>query len=164
MYFDHLEEKEAVKKAALIEQNGHRFYTLLAANTDDRDAQAVFKRLAADETKHLKVIEKRFFPEAGLGEHITDEELALEEYIEGSGASDIFTRRIDVDALVKLIDHPRKALIVALDTERYSVEFFEELSRKAGEEEARNLYKELAEEERSHVRDIEDLLAAAPPS
>lgn len=163
MYFDHLEEKEAVKKAALIEENGRTFYTLLAENTDDESARAVFKRLAGDETKHLKLIESKFFPEAGYTDQITDEEIALEDYIEKTGGADIFTKRIDVAALVRLIDHPRKALIVALDTERHSVEFFTELGEKAGSEEARTIYKELAEEERSHVRHIEDLLKAAPP-
>jgi rubrerythrin len=163
MYFDHLEEKEAVKKAALLEENGFKFYTLLAENTADEKARAVFKQLAGEETRHLKLIESRFFPEAGYGEQITDEELAIEAYIEKTGGADIFTKRIDVDALVRLIDHPRKALIVALDTERHSVEFFDNLSQKAGTEEARTIYKELADEERSHVRHIEVLLAEAPP-
>lgn len=163
MYFDHLEEKEAVKTAALIEENGYKFYTLLAANAEDERAKEVFKRLAGEETGHLKLIESKFFPEAGFGEQITYEEIALEEYIEKTGGADIFTKRIDVEALVRLIDHPRKALIVALDTERHSVAFFDNLSEKAGTEEARAIYKGLADEERSHVRHIEELLKSAPP-
>src|SRR3990170_2967811 len=148
MYFDHIEEKEAVKKAALIEENGLKFYTLLAEHTDDAKAKSVFKRLAGEETKHLKLIEGKFFPEVGYNEQITDEEVALEEYIEKTGGADIFTKRIDVAALIRLIDHPRKALIVALDTERHSVEFFDNLSKKVRSEEARAIYRELADEER----------------
>ena len=162
MYFDHLEEKEAVKKAALIEENGLKFYTLLARNTEDEAAKAVFKRLAAEETKHLKNIEEKFFHDVGYDDKISDEELALEEYIEKTGGADIFTKRIDVEALVKLVDHPRKALIVALDTERHSVKFFDELSKRSNSEETRQIYKELAEEERRHVREVEELLKNAP--
>ncbi len=82
MVFEHFEEKEAVKKAAMIEENGVRFYTLLSEKTQDEAARAVFKKLARDEKKHFKVVEEKFFPEAGYSEQITEEELALEEYIE----------------------------------------------------------------------------------
>ena len=42
MAFEHIEEKEAVKKAALIEENGIRFYTLMAEKTTDEKARATF--------------------------------------------------------------------------------------------------------------------------
>lgn len=163
MAFEHLEEKEAVKRAAMIEENGVRFYTLLSEKTQDEEARAVFKKLARDEKKHFKVVEEKFFPEAGYSEQITEEELALEEYIEKTGAADIFTKRIDVDALVGLLDHPRKALMVALHTERYAVELFSNLAERSETDEGKKIYEELAEEERSHVSQIEALLAVAPP-
>lgn len=157
--FDHIEEKEAVKTAALIEVNGYRFYKLMAERTDNKEAKAVFKRLAEDEKKHLKLIETKFFPEAGFSDQITEEELEIEDYLEKEGKADIFTRRIDVDALLRQIDDPKKALIVALDTERHSVKFFENLSGRSRTEEGRRMYKELAEEEMSHVSQIEAMLA-----
>lgn len=162
MAFEHFEEKEAVKMAAMIEENGVRFYTLLSEKTQDDEAKAVFKKLAGDEKKHFKVVEEKFFPEAGYSEQITEEEIALEEYIQKTGAADIFTKRIDVDALVGLLDSPWKALMVALDTERYSVKFFSSLAEKSETEEARKLYEEIADEERAHVSQIEALLAAVP--
>ncbi len=162
MVFEHFEEKEAVKKAAMIEENGVRFYTLLSEKTQDEETRAVFKKLARDEKKHFKVVEEKFFPEAGYSEQITEEEIALEEYIQKTGAADIFTKRIDVDALVVLLDSPRKALMVALHTERYSVELFGNLAEKSETEEARKLYEEIADEERAHVSQIEALLAATP--
>lgn len=162
MLFDKFEEMEAVKKAALIEENGHKFYSILAERTSSEDAKAVFRKFAADELKHLKVIEGKFFPEAGLNEQITEEELAIEDYVEKSGSGDIFTRRIDVEALLRVVDSQRKALIVALDTERHSVQFFSSLSEKCQTPEARKLYEELAEEEKRHVSEIESLLVKTP--
>lgn len=162
MLFDHIEEKEAVKTAALIEDNGYRFYTLLSENTTDARTKAAFKKLAEDEKKHLKILEKKFFPAAGLTEEITEEELVIEGYLEKSGIGDIFTRRVNVAELIKLIDTPRKALIIALDTERYSVKYFENLSSRSQTEEGRKIYRGLLEEEKSHVSQIESMLAANP--
>ncbi len=162
MVFEHFEEKEAVKMAAMIEENGLTFYTRMSEMAKDEGAKKIFKELAMDEKKHSRVIEDKFFPEAGYTEQITEEEIVLEEYIEKTGAADIFTKRIDVNALIDLLDSPRKALILALDTERYSVKLFSELAEKAETEEARKLYEEIAEEERTHVVKIEALLAATP--
>ncbi|MBI5643410.1 MAG: ferritin family protein [Deltaproteobacteria bacterium] len=158
MVFEHIDEKEAVKRAALIEINGFRFYNLLAERTESRDAKAVFKKLAEDERKHLKIIENKFYPEAGFNEQITEEELQIEEYVEHTGAADIFTRRINIEALLKIVDTTKKALNVALDTERHSVKYFEELGRKTSAIEARKIYNELAEEEKAHVSEIEALM------
>ncbi|GMR04165.1 MAG: hypothetical protein BMS9Abin23_0054 [Thermodesulfobacteriota bacterium] len=159
MPFEQLEEKEAVKKAALIEVNGYKFYTLLAGRVSDDGVRQVLKGLAKDEKKHLKVIEKMFFPDAGFSEEITDEELAIEENMEKSGEADIFTRRVNVEGLINAMDDPKKALILALDIERFSVKFFTSLSEAAETPEARELYNNLAEEERYHVAKIEGLLA-----
>lgn len=158
MTFEHLEEKEAVKKAALIEVNGYRFYTLLAERTESKKAKTVFKKLAEDEKKHLKVIENKYFPEAGFGDQVTDEELVIEDYIDSMGAADIFTKRINVEDLLRIVDTTKKALIVALDTERHSVRFFEDLSKKSETPEGRRIYNALADEERAHVSEIEGLL------
>lgn len=157
--FEHLEEKEAVKTAALIEVNGYRFYKLLADRTENKEVKAIFKKLADDEKKHLKVIETMFFPEAGFTEQITEEEIEIEDYLEREGRADLFTRRINVDDLVASIDTQKKALMVALDTEKHSVHFFQHLLNRSSTEEGRHLYRELVEEEMSHVSQIEAMLA-----
>ena len=126
--FEHLEEKEAVKTAALIETNGYRFYKLLADRTDNKEVKAVFRKLADDEKKHLKLIEMIFFPEAGLSEQLTEEELEIEDYLEREGRGDLFTRKINIDELVASIDTHDKAVRFALDTERHSVHFFNHFS------------------------------------
>ncbi len=161
MVFEHMEEKEAVKTAAIIELNGYAFYMLLSKKTENKGVKAVLKTLADDEKRHLRVIERKFFPEAGFpAEDITDEELEIEEYVERSSRADIFTKKINVDELVNILDSPKKALLLALDTERHSVEFFTAMARKAETEDARRMYMELVDEEASHVKQIEGLLAS----
>lgn len=159
MVFEHLEEKEAVKRAALIENNGYRFYTLLAARVSDARTKAILKKLADDERNHLKIIETKFFHEAGFSDQITEEEVEIEDYIERSGDVDIFSKRIDVEALLATLDTPKKALTVALDTEKHSVRYFEEMARRSRTDEGRKIYLELVQEEKSHVAQVEMMLA-----
>ncbi|MBI5561360.1 MAG: ferritin family protein [Deltaproteobacteria bacterium] len=160
MLFDHIEEKEAVMRAAMIEVNGSRFYAMLAEETYDDDAKRILGKLARDEKRHLKTIEAKYFPEAGFPvDEITEEETAIEEYVAKSADMDIFTKRMDVEKLTGLFDSPKKALLIALNAERYSVDYFENMGRRCRAEDARKICRELAEEERAHVKHIEDMLA-----
>lgn len=161
MLFDHIEEKEAVIRAALIEQNGYKFYRMLADRTSSKEAKDLFKRFAHDEQRHLRIIENKYFPGVGFNDQITEEEIQIEEYLEKSGSTDIFTKRINVEALVRIIDNPKKALLIALDTERGSVEYFRNLARRARTEDGRKLYGELVEEEKDHVSLLEAMLSAS---
>jgi len=157
MLFDHIEEKEAVERAALIEKNGIAFYTLLAERVNDKGIRAVIKRLAADEKRHLRIIENKYFPEAGFPIEVTDEEIEIEKYVK-KNTPDLFTRRINIEKLFALVTEPKKALLIALDTEVHSAEYFENLAKRAMTEDGRKIYRELAEEEKGHVRDIEEIL------
>ncbi|MFQ5353557.1 MAG: ferritin family protein [Thermodesulfobacteriota bacterium] len=158
MSYEHFEEKEAVKTAALIETNGIKFYTILITRVKDREIKAILSDLARDEKKHLQVIEKMFFPRAGFTEQITDEEVAMEANIESSGQADIFTKHADMEAVINMLKTPAKALELALEAEKYSVQFFTDLSEKAETEESRELYEELAEEEKRHVAKVEGII------
>ena len=62
MTFEHLEEKEAVEIASLIERNGFAFYSILAEKAEDKTVKAAFKKLAQDEKKHMKALEKKYYP------------------------------------------------------------------------------------------------------
>lgn len=158
MTFEHLEEKEAVETASLIERNGFAFYSILADKTEDKKIKAVFKRLAKDEKKHMKILEAKYYPDAGFGEQITDEEIAIEDYVRRSADPKIFTEEIDVEKLVHAIDSIKKAVILAIHTERYSAEYFEGLAKKASTKEGIRMYAELADEEREHVKALENIL------
>jgi len=118
MVFEHLEEKEAVEIAALIEKNGFAFYSILADKTKKKSIKAVFKKLAKDERRHLKILEDKYYPEAGFGEQITEEELAIEDYVSRAADPAIFTEEIDVKKLIEVIDSVKKAVQLAIHTER----------------------------------------------
>lgn len=156
--FEHFEEQEAVKISAMIEKNGYAFYSQLIEKFTDEKILVVLKKLRDDEKKHLHTIEHRYFKEAGLGDTITEEELEVELYVEKKEMPDLFTRNIDITKLVASIDEPRQALLLAMDTERHSVVFFENLAKEASSEEARHIYTELLNEEKGHIEQIRVLL------
>ena len=159
MVFEHMEEKEAVEEAALFEKNGLKFYSLLFEKIKDQRIRKVLKMLLSDEKKHLKVIEEKYFPEAGFSsDEITEEEVEIEKYVKRLGIPDIFARRINIEKLVELIDGPKKALLIALDTELHAAEFFKKMADRAATEEGKKMYLELSEEERTHAGHIEELL------
>jgi rubrerythrin len=158
--FEQFEEQEAVKKSAMIEKNGYAFYSQLIEKFTDAKVLEVLKQLRDDEKKHLATIEHKYFKEAGFGDTITNEELEVELYVERKGVPDLFTRNIDMKKLIASIDNPRQALLLAMDTERHSVVFFENLAKEATSEEARDIYSALANEEKGHVEQIRVLLAS----
>ena len=159
MVFEHMEEKEAVEEAALFEKNGLKFYSLLFEKIKDQRIRKVLKMLLGDEKKHLKVIEEKYFPEAGFSsDEITEEEVEIEKYVKRLGVPDIFARRINIEKLVELIDEPKKALLIALDTELHAAEFFKKMADRATTEEGKKMYLKLSEEERTHAGHIEELL------
>ena len=158
MVFEHLEEKEAVEIASLIERNGFAFYSILADKVEDKTVKDVFKKLAKEEKRHINVLEKRYYPEAGFGEQITDEEIAIEDYVSRSTDPKIFTEEINVERLVHAIDSVKKAVILAIHTEKYASEYFEGMAEKATTKGGAEMYKELADEERGHVKVLEDIM------
>jgi rubrerythrin len=156
--FEHLEEKEAVKIASLIEKNGYAFYTHLAERAEDRDVKATLKKLASEETRHMKLLEDKYYPEAGFGDLITEEEIDIEEYVNKTTDPKVFTLNIDMERLVHTIDTVHKAILLAMHAERYAAEYFEGVAEKASTEDGKRIYKELADEERKHARELEALL------
>jgi len=156
--FEHMEEKEAVKIATRIEENGYAFYTLLAKKADDKKVKEVLKRLAAEESRHMKVIEEKFYPQAGFSDIITEEEIDMEEHVDLTADPRIFALNIDIEKLVHSIDSVKKAILLAVQAERYAAEFFESMAGKATTEEGKRMYLSLVEEERGHAKALAALV------
>lgn len=153
-----IEEKEAVKVASMIERNGMAFYSRLADSVEDGGVKGMLERLRDDEKRHARVLEEIYCPDAGFGEEITEEEIDLEEFVSKNRDPAIFTRNIDIDKVIRALKGVREALLFALHTERFSVDYFEKMSEKAVTERGRQMYKRLADEESGHVELVEDLL------
>ncbi|MBI5893916.1 MAG: ferritin family protein [Deltaproteobacteria bacterium] len=158
MEFEHIEEIEAVKIASLIEKNGFSFYTSLSKRAEDKAIKDILIKLAADEKKHINLLEKKFYSKAGLGEQITEEELDVEDYVEKNIHPAMFTKNVDMNRIINAIGSIKKAIILAINVEKQAGDFFDVMAKKAETEKGRTMYKMLADEERGHQRQLENIL------
>jgi len=126
---------EAVRKAFEIELGGHAFYERAAREAKDEELCELFGRFAAMEKEHMQTLSKRYHAELP------------------APAADF---QLDRAAIFAGVEHrpedPANLFRIAIAFEQRAVDFFarESDAAPAGSVE-RELYKELAAEEREHV-------------
>jgi rubrerythrin len=129
------EALEAVRKAFEIELGGRAFYLRAAQDAADPQLRELFSRFAAMEDEHMQTLSKRY-------------------HAEMPAPSDDF--QIDRAAIFAGIDRrpedPANLFRIAIAFEQRAVEFFSGEGENAPEGSVeRELYRELAAEEREHV-------------
>jgi rubrerythrin len=129
------EALEAVRKAFEIELGGRAFYLRAAQDAADPQLRELFSRFAAMEDEHMRTLSKRY-------------------HAEMPAPSDDF--QIDRAAIFAGIDRrpedPANLFRIAIAFEQRAVDFFAGEGQKAPEGSVeRELYHELAAEEREHV-------------
>ena len=126
---------EAVRKAFEIEIGGHAFYERASRDAKDPELRELFGRFAAMEQEHMETLSKRYHAELPK-------------------ASADF--QIDRAAIFAGVDRkpedPANLFRIAIAFEQRAVDFFAREGEKAPEGSVeRDLYRELAAEEREHV-------------
>ena len=129
------EAMEAVRKAFEIELGGHAFYERASREAKDEELRELFGRFAAMEQEHMETLSKRYHAE--LPEPSADFQLDRAAIFAG------------VD---RKPEDPANLFRIAIAFEQRAVDFFtrEGEQAPAGSVE-RELYSELAAEEREHV-------------
>jgi rubrerythrin len=126
---------QAVRKAFEIELGGHAFYERAARDAAEPELRELFGRFAAMEKEHMATLSKRYhadLPEAGV-------ELQLDRAAIFAG----------VDGRP---EDPANLFRIAIAFEQRAVDFFTREGEQAPEGSVeRELYRELAAEEREHV-------------
>jgi rubrerythrin len=126
---------EAVRKAFEIELGGHAFYSRASRDAKDPVLRELFGRFAEMEKEHMDTLAKRYH--ASLPEPSTEFQLDRAAIFAG------------VD---RKPEDPANLFRIAIAFEERAVKFFSEQGEKAPEGSVeRDLYKELAAEEREHV-------------
>ncbi len=142
---------ELLAHALAIEVEAEERYAMLADQMEvhnNPDLAALFRKMSDIEGRHARQIRAR-----ATGYELP--EIAPWEYRwQGPDSPE------SVDASEShYLMRPHHALALALAAEERAVQFFEGLARTATTVEVRLLAEELAEEERAHVRLVQDLLA-----
>jgi rubrerythrin len=129
------EAMEAIRKAFEIELGGHAFYERASRESKDEELRELFGRFAAMEREHMETLSKRYHAE--LPKPSADFQLDRAAIFAG------------VD---RKPEDPANLFRIAIAFEQRAVDFFtQEGERAAAGSVERELYKELAAEEREHV-------------
>ena len=129
------EAMEAIRKAFEIELGGHAFYERASREARDEELRELFGRFAAMEKEHMETLSKRYHAE--LPEPSADFQLDRAAIFAG------------VD---RKPEDPANLFRIAIAFEQRAVDFFTGEGERAPEGSVeRELYRELAAEEREHV-------------
>jgi len=129
------EAMEAVRKAFEIELGGHAFYERASREAKDEELRELFGRFAAMEQEHMETLSKRYHAE--LPKPSADFQLDRAAIFAG------------VD---RKPEDPANLFRIAIAFEQRAVDFFAEQGERAPQGSVeRELYRELAAEEREHV-------------
>ena len=140
--------EEAIQIARKMETDGIEFYTKAANEAANVQATTLFKSLAEDEKRHLSIVE-----DIGEGKGVDVENLpepaeriktAFSESKEQISEREIATAQ------------EKDALNIALDMETKSYNIYEEAAEKTDEEEEKELFERLAQEENQHYKMLEN--------
>jgi acyl-coenzyme A synthetase/AMP-(fatty) acid ligase/rubrerythrin len=129
----------AIRTAFEIELGGRAFYQRAAVETKDPRLEALFRRFAAMEGEHMERLSRRY--------HVVDIPPTLPEF------------RVELAALFAGVEHrptdPDNLFKIAIALEQRAAGFFASRSTLAPPGSAeRQLYQELAEEEREHAETL----------
>jgi glutamate synthase (NADPH/NADH) small chain len=129
------EAMEAVRKAFEIELGGHAFYERASREAKDEELRELFGRFAAMEQEHMETLSKRYHAE--LPKPSADFQLDRAAIFAG------------VD---RKPEDPANLFRIAIAFEQRAVDFFAQQGERAPQGSVeRELYRELAAEEREHV-------------
>lgn len=149
---------ELVELGIQIEKNGRDFYNTLNAQSKNQKAKDIFKYLAGEEEKHIKVfqkilegIEKYEPPEIYASEYIAYMNALASEYV--------FTQKDKGSSIAKNIKTDREAVEMGIGFEKDSIIFYEGM-KKAVPEYDQGIVDELITQEQNHLRQLVDLKAA----
>lgn len=135
----------AIKTAIQLEKDGEKFFKEAANNTNNEQGKQMFRQLALDEARHLKVFQEMF---EGLTGDLKWGELLRDT--KGAVKVPIFKE----EELKKSKDRGTtadiEALRLALDAEREAISFFGKVADSVDDEKAKEVFKRIQKEEEFH--------------
>src|SRR6266700_1556162 len=145
MTTDRVFARDALRMAIATERSGLEFYTRAASITRDPRGRSVFQKLAGEGNDHLGTLQKRY-------KALTDDDPQLESrptflFFKGA-ASGLFAA--GAEQLRKGVND-RQALLIGIRCERGSHEFFKRYGERFEDSVGRQVFLELADEERAHL-------------
>ncbi len=135
--------------AMQMEQDGEKFYRLLAGNCQVKGLSTIFTMLANDEVKHYNVI-------AHLQKNAGHSPLVKTTVLEN--VKNIFVRMKEEKADVRIDSTELESYRKAMAIEEMSGKFYLDKAADAEKEEVKQIFLRLADEEEKHLRIMENIV------
>lgn len=141
---DKLAFEQVMAVAIRREAEAHEFYRDVAAKITDKDVQAVFTQLAAEEMGHMELLEK----------FRADPTMVMK--ISAPPADYRIAEATDAQPL-SVAMKPADAIALAMKKEQQAVEFYRGLAGKATDNQTRDVFLNLANMELGHKHRLENV-------
>ena len=143
---------EILKNAILLERRGRVFYTKVAEQSENQKVREVFKMMADEEQKHMKVLDEQYTA-------FCKTEKFVPGRFDGRETSDISPEVLTeaVKGKISAAGFEAAAISAAISMEERAISLYSESATAADDPEAKALYEWLAQWERSHLKFLMDL-------
>mgnify|MGYP000019315924 FL=1 len=149
-----LNDLEGLRIAMDIEGRGYHFYQGAYDRFKEDKVRAIFKMLRDEEAVHLDTF-THYFEEIGATKEAYETEYLFDPEVSGYltvlAEARVFPAKEETATVLAGINDPKDALELALEAEKNSVLFYDELSECSKFEQARQVFEKLKKEEQLHV-------------
>ena len=146
---------EIVEIGIRIEKNGRDFYTALAGQSKDIRVQEIFKFLAGEEEKHIKVFQgilEKADSSKGEGQ-VSDDYFA---YMNALASEHVFTKENTGRVIASALKTDKEALAKAMVFEKESIIFYEGI-KKVVPDVGKRVIDYLIEQEKGHLKALTEI-------
>lgn len=152
---------EGLRIACEMERRGNEFYRHTAKISKSDEAKALLIRLADDEVEHER--EFAMLAETMLKNCASEEEEQFYNEEVSAYLSAIAAEVVFSSGLMSLVpdngfDSPRAILLNAIQSEKDAILFYTEMAHEARSEQARQVFKEIVDQEKGHLVRLQNQL------
>ena len=154
----HFTGKEVLDMAVRIEENGMRFYADASRAAKSQQLKDLFHALSEEEGTHIKMfLELRKVlvgddPSAGFDPYLEE----AQQYLKSMADTEVFTNPEAGKEAARSLKDEQEAVSMAIGMEKDSLLFYYELERMIREQD-RKVIESLIEQEKDHVRKLQNL-------
>jgi len=139
--------EEIIVLAGSMEVGLKEFYTILGEGSQDEELRELLLKLAEVEERH-----KERLLDLYLGEHLETGRGAVEGRMTSGVMEGGFTTEAFIERYREALENTSGCLSVAMMVEAQALDLYMRYSRKAGDDKGRQLFHQIAEDEKGHLK------------
>lgn len=150
---------EVFEIGIMIEQNGNAFYKYAADQSTDTEVKKFFSELSVWEEKHaalFKKLKSEIITSPSNDQSLFDIDEIQHKYLDAIAQSHVFTKKVDIKALIANCTGPKAILEIALQFEKDSVVLYSAMVDLVPDGFGKIEVEKLKKEEISHIFMIQE--------